>query len=183
MRRLVVTALVFSSLLSLTSFAASARDSRLPLSNTPQPIEREARWSVGVLVGEPFGLALKRYLPGANAWDVELALAYGPGFRLGADYLWGLGRLEQHAKFDFDAYLGAGAFAGVLQGPCGFGFFRDRCGSGGYVGARMPVGVELLLKEAPLIIGVEVAPGVAVGSSDARFLLDVIVAVRGSFNL
>lgn len=165
----------------LLSAPALARDSKLPLRNGPDPIQREARWSAGVMLGGPTGLSVKRYLDGANAWDVEVAFAYGPGLRVGGDYLWGLGRLERHAKFDFDAYLGAGAFAGALTGPCGWGFFRDRCGSGGYFGARMPLGVELLLREAPLIAGVEVAPGLAVGAGDPGFLLDFILNLRAAF--
>jgi hypothetical protein len=59
--------------------AALARESKLPLDNRLAPVSRPAQWGLGVTLGEPFGLSLKRYLGGANAWDFNVALAYGPG--------------------------------------------------------------------------------------------------------
>ena len=170
MRALLVTAALLASAPSM------ARESRLPLQSGLQPADEPARWALGFLLGAPFGLSLKRYLGGPNAWDAYIDVL-GPGYRFGGDYIWNLGRLERHAKFDLDVYAGVGPFVGVLQGPCGIGYLA--CGNGAaYVGGRVPVGVELLLKEAPLTFGVEVAPGIAVGSGIWGVLVDFLFAVR-----
>jgi hypothetical protein len=121
---------------------------------------------------------LKRYLGGAHAIDFNLALAYGPGARFGIDWLFGLGRLERHAKFDLDLYVGLGPFVGVFQGPCG-PWFAETCNNGDvYVGGRVPVGVELLLKEAPVTFGLELAPGIRFGTVGAHGVFDLLLAIR-----
>ena len=142
-----------------------------------EPVTHAPQWAVGFTLGDPTGLSVKRYLGGRNAWDTYAAFAYGPGFRLGGDYLWNLGRIEHGAKVDFDAYIGGGAFVGILRGPCGVGFLD--CGGGAaYVGGRVPVGVELTLHEAPMTLGVEVAPGIGIGSFGAGILVDFLLAIR-----
>jgi hypothetical protein len=138
-------------------------------------------WGVGVMVGDPFGLTLKRYLGGANAWDLYMAFAYGPGFRFGGDWLWTVGRAEAHRKFDLDAYIGVGPFIGDLQGPCGPGFLTDRCNGDFYFGGRVPLGAEILLKEAPVSFGVEVGPGVGFAPGRAGLVFDFLLAVRYLF--
>jgi hypothetical protein len=162
--------------------AALARESKLPLDNRLSPVSRPAQWGLGITLGEPFGLSLKRYLGGANAWDFNVGLAYGPGFRLGADYLWGLGTLVRRPKVELDLYAGAGPFFGTFRGGCGPGYFGDRCNGGdAYLGGRVPVGVELLLKELPMSAGLELAPALFVGSNGPGFLLDLLFAFRYLF--
>ena len=88
-----------------------------------------------------------------------------------------LGRLANSPKVELDIYAGGGGFAGALSGPCGPGFIT--CGGGAaYVGARMPLGVELLLKEAPFTFGVEIAPGLAAGNFGLGFILDFLLIAR-----
>jgi hypothetical protein len=142
-----------------------------------EPVQRPARWAVGLTVGDPFGLSLKRYL-GAQAWDAYVAFAYGPGFRFGGDWLWNLGRLARQPKFDIDLYAGVGPFIGTFTGPCGPGFFDNRCNGDVYFGGRVPLGAELLLKEAPLTFGLEVAPGFGIAPGRAGLLLDFLLAIR-----
>ena len=121
------------------------------------PVSEPARWALGVSLGEPTGFTAKRYLGGRNAFDLNIDAAYGPGLRLGADYLWGLAQLlTDRSAADLNVYLGAGAFVGTLTGPCaGFGKWRDDCNGDFYVGGRMPIGIEVVFKRAPFSLGLE----------------------------
>jgi len=145
------------------------------------PVRRPARWGLGLTIGDPFGVTLKRYLGNENAWDVYAAFAYGPGVRFGGDWLWDLGRMVAERKFDLDLYAGVGPFFGVLSDPCGPGFINDRCNGDAYFGARVPLGIEMLLREAPVTIGLEIAPGVGFAPGRSGFLLDFLLAVRWLF--
>jgi hypothetical protein len=136
---------------------------------------------LGLTIGDPFGISLKRYLGTANAWDVYAAFAYGPGIRFGGDWLWNLGRLIAERKFELDLYAGVGPFIGALSDPCGPGFINNRCNGDLYLGARVPLGVELLLREAPVTFGLELAPGIAFAPGRAGLLLDFLLAVRWLF--
>ena len=159
----------------LASAPAFARESQMPLASGLQPVHRPDRWALGVMLGDPTGFTVKRYL-GRNAFDAYLGF-WAPGLRFGGDYLVDLGRMVNSPKVDLDIYVGGGAFAGVLQGPCGPGFIA--CGGGeGYIGGRMPLGAELLLKEAPVTFGAEVAPGLAAGRFGLGFILDFALIAR-----
>jgi hypothetical protein len=161
----------------LCSAPALARESQLPLDSRLQPVDRPDRWGIGFTLGEPFGLTLKRYL-GRNAFDLYAAFAYGPGIRFGGDWLWNLGRIERGPKFDLDIYAGVGPYIGEFTSPCGPGFINNSCNGDVYLGGRVPLGVELLLKEAPLTFGIEIAPGIAFAPSRAGLTLDFDLAVR-----
>ena len=165
MRALAVTAAL------LCAAPAFAREGGL------EPVSRPDRWAIGFMLGDPFGLSVKRYL-GAHAVDGYVAFAYGPGLRVGGDYLWNLGRALRNPKVDLDFYVGAGPFLGVFQGPCGPGFFDNRCNGDVYFGGRVPFGAELLLKEVPLTFGLEVAPGLGFAPGRAGLLLDFLLAAR-----
>ena len=143
-------------------------------------VHEPARWSVGLMLGAPTGISLKRYLGGRNAFDLNAAAAYGPGLRLGADYLWGLAELlGDRSGANLDFYLGAGGFVGTLQGPCaGYGYWRDTCNGDLFAGVRMPVGLELVFKRVPISLGLEVAPGIAFAPGRAGFMLDASLLVR-----
>lgn len=147
-----------------------------------EPVARPARWGFGFMLGEPFGLSLKRYLGGVNAFDVYASPADGPGIRFGGDWLWNLGRAEHGRQFDIDIYAGVGPTIGSFQGGwCGPGFYGSRCGNGNlYIGGRIPLGVEMLLREAPFSFGLEVAPGIAF-APDGFLLFDFLFAVRFLF--
>jgi hypothetical protein len=146
-----------------------------------EPASRPARWGIGFTLGDPFGLTLKRYLGGAQAWDAYAAFAYGPGIRFGADWIWILGTAARARQLDLDIYLGVGPFIGAFEGPCGPGFFDQRCNGDIYFGGRVPVGAEMLFKEAPVSVGVELAPGLGFAPGRAGLLLDFLLAVRYLF--
>lgn len=147
------------------------------------------RWALGVTIGDPFGISVKHYLgprrgpPGGNnnAWDAYVAFAYGPGLRFGADWLWNLARLATEPEFALEGYAGVGPFIGVLSNPCGPGFIDNRCNGDAYFGARVPLGLEMLLRKAPVTLGLELAPGVAFAPGRAGLLLDFLLAVRWLF--
>ena len=155
---------------------------------TPAIAQRAAPsgWALGLTIGDPFGVSLKHYNgprkgpPGGypTAWDAYVALAYGPGFRFGADWLVTLGRLATEPEFSLDVYAGVGPFLGVLSNPCGPGFIDNRCNGDAYFGARAPLGLEMILRKAPLTLGLELAPGVGFAPGRAGLLLDFLLAAR-----
>lgn len=147
-----------------------------------ETVARPARWGFGFMLGEPFGLSLKHYTGGMNAWDIYASPADGPGIRFGGDWLWTLGRAARERDFDIDVYVGVGPTIGSFQGSwCGPGFYGNRCGNGNlYIGGRIPLGVEMLLRRAPFSFGLEVAPGVAF-APEGFLLFDFLLAVRFLF--
>src|SRR5260221_248309 len=86
----------------LCASPALARDTRLPVQTGLEEVARPARWGLGVMLGEPFGVSLKRYLGGVNAFDVYAAFAYGPGLRFGGDWLWELCRIARERELPDD---------------------------------------------------------------------------------
>jgi hypothetical protein len=159
-----------------------------PRAEARELADGDGRSSIGVTLGEPFGLSFKRYM-GGNAFDVNLALAYGPGVRLGADYLWQLGLLHDHSTLQLNAYAGLGPFIGSFVGPCNFDYGFNRCGngynSGVYLGGRVPLGLEAVFNQAPIAIGLEIAPALAFGPGRSDYgvgyLLDALIAIRFLF--
>jgi hypothetical protein len=146
-----------------------------------EPATRPARWGIGIMLGEPFGITLKRYLGGSQAWDAYAAFADAPGIRFGADWIWILGTAARARQFDLDIYLGVGPFIGAFEGACGPRFFNNSCNGDIYFGGRVPVGAEMLFKEAPVSVGVELAPGLGFAPGSAGLLLDFLLAVRYLF--
>lgn len=140
------------------------------------PVPRRDQWALGFTLGAPTSLSVKKYF-GTHAFDIYVG-GWSPGLRVGADYLFNIGRPVTSRSVDLDVYIGAGGFAGALSGPCGVRYVGV-CGSGdGFVGARMPVGAELFFREAPFTAGLEVAPGIAGGSFGAGFIFDFLLAFR-----
>jgi hypothetical protein len=170
MRHLLLTAAL------LCAAPAFARDSRLPLQSGLEPVDHPSRWAAGLMLGDPFGVTLKHY--GKNTFDLYFAFVYAPGARFGGDWIFDLGRAIRAPKFDLDVYAGVGPFLGVMRGPCGPGYFYGNCNGDSYVGGRVPFGAEILLKEAPVTFGLEVAPGLGFGPHNWGFLLDGLITLR-----
>ncbi len=145
-----------------------------------RPVNEPARWALGLTLGEPTGISAKRYLGGRNSFDLNIDAAYGPGLRIGADYLWGLAQLlSDRSSVDLDVYLGVGPFVGTLQGPCeNFGTWRHDCNGDLYAGGRMPLGIEAVFQRVPVTLGLELAPGLAFAPGRAGFLLDASLMAR-----
>jgi hypothetical protein len=149
-----------------------------------EPVSQPTGWGLGLMLGAPTGLTVKRWIGGANAWDVGVGV--GPGFRLHGDFLWGLAELlPNKSDLTLDIYLGIGPVIGVARGWCGTTYRpRDECGGGDgelFGGARVPLGLDARLARLPINFGLEVAPGVWLGRDFATGLLDVFLFVRFLF--
>jgi hypothetical protein len=173
----VKTKTLMLSAVVATLLASGAR-SDTETSIQTQPVAEPQRWSAGVMLGDPFGLTFKRYL-GRDAFDVNLGVAYGPGLRFGGDYLWGLAQLTPGSHvLGLVLYLGAGPFIGSFQHPCG-PYFGDRCANGDvYIGGRVPFGLEAIFRQAPVAVGLEMAPAIAFAPGESGFLFDALLTAR-----
>ena len=100
---------------------------------------------LGVMVGEPTGLAAVSWLGGGNAVDLVAAWSFGGGgsIYLHADY-------QFHSWIDrpLSAFVGIGGFVQLQDDPV--------------LGIRVPVGVTYLFEELPLDLFLEVAPGMSI---------------------
>lgn len=153
-------------------------------------------WGIGVMLGSPTGLTVKRWMGGSNAWDVGLGFGgfgFNPGFRLHADYLWGLAQiLPDTSDVTLDLYLGVGPVVGFGMHGYGYGYggyCNDRydrrynnCGTGYlYGGGRVPLGIDLRLQKAPIEFAVEIAPGAVIHEYGISGLLDGMLIARFLF--
>jgi hypothetical protein len=142
-----------------------------------------AGYGLGVILGEPTGVSLKRYLPGGG-WDAYVGFAYGPGVRFGFDWLWTLGNIARGQDVYLDGYVGVGPFLGTFAGQCNGGFINNTCNGDFYFGGRVPFGVEAIFRRAPVSLAVEIAPALGIvpaAPARAGLLLDVLLAIRFLF--
>jgi len=130
------------------------------------------------MLGYPLGLTAKYWLGGANA--IDLGVGAGPGFRVHADYTWGLAQvLTKKTDLTLDLYLGLGGGFAFGSGYCGF--YGDRfCGDRAFVGVRVPFGLDFRARRAPVNFGLELAPGIWVGNY-VTGLFDAFLFVRFLF--
>ncbi|MBS2023050.1 MAG: hypothetical protein JST92_11605 [Deltaproteobacteria bacterium] len=172
----VVCGVVLALLLAIP---ARADDLKLPL--PPSNFAFQDRWSLGLTLGEPTGVVLKRHLGNGQAWD--LGIGGGPGLRVYGDYLWTLASITpQNSGLNFRIQLGGGAFVGVLSGWCSFYGKFDGCSNDPYVGVRVPFEVEMWPARAPLNFGIEIAPGLAAAPNRFGGLVDANLFVRFLLN-
>ena len=106
-------------------------------------------FGLGVILGEPTGIAAKLYLDDSTAIDGAAGLAIiGGGLHIHADFLWHPVVLEERDMFVLPAYVGVG---GRLAQ-------RDRGTANDFhIGARGVAGLLFDFKEIPLDVFVEVA--------------------------
>ena len=145
---------------------------------------RQSGYGLGLILGEPTGVSLKRYLPGGG-WDLYIGFAASPGIRFGGDWLWTLGSIARSPDVAVDGYVGVGPFLGTDDsGPCGAGFLGNGCNGTFYFGGRVPFGVEAIFRRAPVSLGFEIAPALGIapaGPTHAGIFLDILLAVRFLF--
>ncbi len=112
-------------------------------------------FGLGLIIGEPTGIAAKLYLSNDTAIAAAVGLAIvGDGIHASADYLWHpwilTGQDDPESKFVMPAYLGAGGR--VLDHDRGRGADEDF-----HFGVRAVAGIMFDFKEIPLDVFVEVA--------------------------
>lgn len=131
----------------------------LPWRAEAAPVNHPDRWALGLMLGGPTGISAKHWLGGSDA--IDIGLGTGPGLRLHADYLFGLAQLLSNTRdAKMDLYLGVGGVVGVARGWCGYYDRRRYCDGDAFVGARVPIGLDITLRRVPLEFGLEFAPGI-----------------------
>jgi hypothetical protein len=106
---------------------------------------------VGIIIGEPTGVAAKLYLDDDNAIQAAAGGAFiGGGLQVHADYLWHPWILEERDSFTMPVYLGPGARFIYYDKPDSSDDFVG-------VGVRAVGGILFDFKEIPLDVFLEVA--------------------------
>ncbi|AKU91492.1 hypothetical protein [Vulgatibacter incomptus] len=146
------------------------------------PVRQPNAWGLGFMLGSPTGITAKHWLGGSDA--IDIGVGAGPGFRVHADYLWGVAQLLNNTSdLHLDFYIGAGGLLGVARGWCSWyddhhRRYRSFCNDGGFLGVRVPVGLDFVLRRAPISLGIEIAPGIVVSPHDADALVDAFFFAR-----
>lgn len=115
-----------------------------------QPAEK-GTFGIGLVLGEPTGVAAKLYLTEDRAIQGAVGSAFvGGGLQVHADYVWHPWILEDRDSFTLPAYIGPGLRA----------IYYDKGRDGDdyvAVGLRVVAGILFDFKELPLDVFVEVA--------------------------
>ena len=121
-----------------------------PVTAAAQPAEK-GNLGLGLIIGEPTGLAAKLYLDDDNAIQGAVGGAFvGGGLHVHADYLWHPWILEDRDSFTLPVYVGPGLRAIYYdKGRDGDDFVA--------LGPRVVGGLVFDFKEIPLDVFVEVA--------------------------
>lgn len=113
---------------------------------------------VGLIVGEPTGLSLKKWIGGNSAIDAGVAWSFSENasLHLHGDYLFHRFDLlsAPELKGTIPLYFGLGARVKFKEGDNGHG----RNDSDALVGIRVPLGIAFLFSNAPVDIFAEIVP-------------------------
>jgi len=136
-------------LVSLVAVAVLAGSARAD-DEVPGSVEK-GNFGIGLVLGEPTGVAAKLYLDDDTAVQAAAGSAFiGGGLSVHADYVWHPWILEDRDSFTLPAYLGPGArFIYYDKGRDGEDYVA--------VGPRFVAGVLFDFKEIPLDVFLEVA--------------------------
>lgn len=126
-------------------------------------------FGIGLQLGFPTALTLKYFLMSDQALSGGIGVGSGwvfdPGLSLHLDYVWHPSMLASAAAFNLSWYVGIGGwatlFAYYARGPYVPGY-RWYGPSNVWLGARVPIGVNLALREVPFELYVEAAPAILV---------------------
>lgn len=114
-----------------------------------QPVEK-GTFGVGLVIGEPTGIAAKLYLDDDHAIQGAIGGAFiGGGIVVQADYLWHPWILEDRDSFTLPVYLGPGVRVIDYRGGRDEDFFA--------AGLRAVAGILFDFKEVPLDVFIELA--------------------------
>ncbi len=105
-------------------------------------------FGMGVMIGEPTGISFKGWLNHTNAIDGGLAWSFAPkgsSVHLHADYLWHSYNVFK-TREELLLYYGLGVrFKGAADGDARFG-------------VRVPIGLDFVIRTAPVDVFLEFAP-------------------------
>jgi hypothetical protein len=155
LRPLFVLGLIATSLLMMASIAR-ADDQIVEGVIADQPYDGY-RFGVGAVVGDPTALTLKGRFDSNNA--LQLHVGWGPIEPNGGRLTFALDYLAHFTIFSSETaktgalspYVGLGAKMGIREEPDAV-----------VLGARVPLGLAFLFREAPIELFLEVVPGVYV---------------------
>ena len=141
---------------------ASAEEIHVP-SNGQSSQYGQGSLGVGVMVGSPTGLSLKKYLTEKHAFDAALGFGYG-GIHVHADYLFEQQDFMGSSEARLGWFIGIG---GKFASERNRGRYYNRRYDEDerreqhlHAGLRVPIGLELRFQDiAPLEFFFEIAPG------------------------
>ncbi|WFB35553.1 DUF3996 domain-containing protein [Kiritimatiellota bacterium B12222] len=134
---------------------------------------------MGIIVGEPTGLSLKKWINDTRALDAGIAWSFSGNnsFHLHADYL--IHRFDlmaEDAKGQFPLYFGIGARVKFENINDGNGSYDEDV----WVGVRVPLGISILFSETPVELFAEIVPVLDL-VPDTNFDLNAAVGARYYF--
>jgi hypothetical protein len=124
-------------------------------------------FGIGLQLGFPTALILKYMVTGdqaiAGGIGVGSAWVFDPGLSIHVDYLWHPSMLASAAAFNLSWYVGGGGWVSLftyyVRAPYVPGY-RWYGPSNVWLGARVPIGVNLALREVPFEAFIEAAPAI-----------------------
>ena len=135
---------------------------------------------IGIIIGEPTGLSLKKWIGNDRAIDAGIAWSFSENesLHLHADYLFHRFDLLSgpDVKGRLPLYFGLGARIKLKAGDNGRGRNEDDA----LVGVRVPLGISYLLADAPIDLFAEVVPILDI-APNTDFGLNAAIGVRFYF--
>jgi hypothetical protein len=143
------------------------------LAATSHRPEGNGTFGLGLILGEPTGIAAKYWIAHDRAIDGELSFSFNDYFLIQSDYLWHFhGLFGNRGEFvqNLEPYVGVGGtlFFSTTSTHTNPTYFSDH-GSVGF-GVRIPFGLEWMTPRAPFGIFFELAPGIGLIPSTFAFL-------------
>lgn len=128
----------------------------------------------GFVLGNPSALSAKYWMDSKRALDAALAFSVSDYVLVHANYLMhfpGFFKTQNPYVNRMVPYIGGGLVFVIAQKDrsTGDGFVGKKSGAFG-LGIRMPLGIEWLIKEVPLGVYLEAAPGLALTPSTSGFI-------------
>lgn len=133
---------------------------------------------IGVIVGEPTGLSVKKWISPTHAIDGALAWSFSENdsFQIHADYLFHDFNVVKIQPGRLPLYAGLGVRVKVKSDDNGHGRNEDDA----LIGIRVPFGLSYLLDRSPLDLFAEIVPILDV-APDTDFDLNLAVGARFYF--
>ncbi len=109
-------------------------------------LNAQGKFGLGIVVGEPTGVSAKYWTNGSNAFDFGAAWSFkrDGNLLLQADYVWHTFSLIPVREGKLPFYFGIGGRVIFSGDPL--------------IGARIPIGLDYILANAPLDVFAEVVP-------------------------